>query len=184
MHRCLVAICAGAALLAGCDRRPDPVIGTGSGFDPITFFSGHIHSWGVVESRSGEPTETVETDCLGHLNGAGHLEMSQHLTFQDGTVQDRVWTMSRAGSGRFQATANDMIGTADGRAEGRMFHWQWVLARSPGNPLMNVTMEQWMYRLPDGTGLIRTTISKLGIILAEVTEQFTRVDDHPPATPS
>jgi hypothetical protein len=30
-----------------------------------------------------------------------------------------------------------------------------------------------MYRMPDGSVMIRSTISKLDIILAEVTEQFT-----------
>src|SRR5208337_490508 len=73
-------------------------------------------------------------------------------------------------------TANDMIGTAKGQSDRRTFHWQWVWARSPGNPLMNVTMEQWMYGLRDGSALIRTTVSKLGFIVAEVTEQFTRAD--------
>jgi hypothetical protein len=33
-----------------------------------------------------------------------------------------------------------------------------------------------MYRLADGSVMIRTTISKLGIILAEVTEDFTHPD--------
>jgi len=31
-----------------------------------------------------------------------------------------------------------------------------------------------MYRLPDDTAMIRTTISKFGIVLAEVTEHFSR----------
>jgi hypothetical protein len=52
-----------------------------------------------------------------------------------------------------------------------------VLARSPGNSLMDVTMSQWMYRLPDGSIMIRTTISKFGFIVAEVTEQFTHPDN-------
>ena len=39
---------------------------------------------------------------------------------------------------------------------------------------MNMTVNQWMYRMQDGTVTIRTTISKLGFIAAEVTEQFVR----------
>jgi hypothetical protein len=35
-----------------------------------------------------------------------------------------------------------------------------------------MTMDQWMYRLDDGSVMIRTAISKFGFILAEVSEQF------------
>ena len=99
--------------------------------------------------------------------------MVQHLSFQDGTTQQRDWTLWRSGPAQFEATANDMVGTAKGEAEGNVFHWQWVLARSPGNSLMDVTMNQWMYQLQDGTVMIRSTVSKFGLIVAEVTEQFT-----------
>ena len=98
--------------------------------------------------------------------------MVQHLSFQDGTKQERDWVLKATGSDRFEATANDMVGSAIGESVGNIFHWQWVLARSPGNPLTEVTMQQWMYRLDDGSVMIRTTVSKLGIILAEVTEHF------------
>jgi hypothetical protein len=42
---------------------------------------------------------------------------------------------------------------------------------------MNVTMNQWMYGLEDGSAMIRTTVSKLGVIFAEVTEHFTRAEE-------
>ena len=85
--------------------------------------------------------------------------------------------MWRSGPNRFTATANDMIGSATGEANGRVFHWRWVLARAPGNALMNVAMEQWMYRMEDDSVLIRTSVSKFGFIMAEVTEQFRRADE-------
>lgn len=175
MRLSLLICCVATGLLAGCDNRPDPV-GAGPAFDPIGFFGGHTHSWGVIEDRSGAPSQWVVTDSHGERQGADRLLMVQHLTFQDGTTQQRDWTLWRSGPGRFDATANDMVGTARGRADGNTFHWQWVLARHPGNPLMNVTMSQWMYRLSDGTVMIRTTVSKLGFIVAEVTEQFTHTE--------
>jgi hypothetical protein len=99
--------------------------------------------------------------------------MVQHLSFQDGTTQQRDWILWRSGADRFDATANDMVGTARGISDGGIFHWRWKLARSPGNALMDVEMSQWMYRLEDGSVMIRTTISKFGVIVAEATEQFT-----------
>jgi len=171
----LLALWAATSLVAGCDRTNAASVsaGVGPAFDPIAFFDGHTRSWGVVESRSGAPTEWIVTDSHGEKEGAGRMRMVQHLSFQDGTTQERDWTLWRSGPDRFDATANDMVGTAQGKADGSIFHWQWVLARSPGHALMDVTMTQWMYRLEDGSVMIRTTISKLGFIVAEVTEQFT-----------
>jgi hypothetical protein len=170
VHRRWLWLGVALGLLAGCDRQTEPVGGDGPAFDPVAFFSGHVRSHGVVETRSGTPTEEVVTDCQGAIGTDGRLHMTQHLTFQDGEKQERAWIMWRDGPGAFRATANDMAGTADGRSTGWMFHWRWVLERSP----VNVDMEQWMYRMPDGSVLIRTTIGKLGVILAEVTEQFVR----------
>lgn len=179
MRVSLTAFCLIAGLCAGCDQKSaeSATAGTGPAFDPVSFFDGHTHSWGVIESRSGAPTERVVTDSHGWRDAANRLRMVQHLSFQDGRTQQRDWTLWRTGPARFEATANDMVGTAKGKAEGRMFHWQWVLARSPGNPLMDVTMNQWMYRLEDGSVMIRTTVTKFGIIVAEVSEQFVRTEE-------
>jgi hypothetical protein len=173
----LLICCVAAGLLAGCDNKPSTAVGAGPAFDPIGFFGGHTHSWGVIEGRSGTPSEWVVTDSHGKRQGTDQLTMVQHLTFQDGTTQQRDWTLWRSSPNRFDATANDMIGTAKGDADGNTFHWQWVLARHPGNALMNVTMNQWMYRLGDGTVMIRTTVTKLGIIVAEVTEHFSHPEN-------
>jgi hypothetical protein len=177
--RCaLPAIFIASLLLAGCDRGPAPApsLGSGPAFDPIAFFDGHTRSLGVIEGRSGAPNERVVTDSQGEKVGTDRLRMAQHLSFQDGTTQERDWTLWRSGPNRFDATANDMVGTAKGQADGGIFHWHWVLARSPGHWLKTVTMNQWMYRMADGSVLIRTTVSKFGIIVAEVTEQFTHPD--------
>jgi len=172
----LLIACAAINLLNGCARlHPPPTLGeSGAIFDPVAFFNGHLRSWGVVEKRSGAPTGWVVTDCEGHADGPDRLRMVQHLSFQDAPAQERTWTLWRTGSHRFEATANDMVGSATGEADGRAFHWTWVLAKSSGQRPFDVTMDQWMYRLDDGSVMIRTTISKLGIILAEVSEQFIR----------
>ena len=163
-----------AVLLAGCSE-PLPVSNpalAGPTFDPVRFFTGHVRSWGVLEDRGGQPTSVVTTDCVGEPEGADALRMKQVLNVGAEPPVTRTWTMRRTAPGRFEATANDMVGTATGEAAGRAFHWQWTLALSPGNALKNVTMDQWWYLQDDGSMLNRTTIRKLGIIAAEVSEHF------------
>lgn len=146
--------------------------GPGPQFDPVRFFTGRTRSWGVLENRSGEPTGIVRTEGTGEPDGPDGVRFVQQVRLDDDPAQVRDWRMRRIGPGRFQATANDMVGTAVGEAAGRTFHWSWTLATKPGDPLRNVTMDQWMYQMDDGAVVNRTTIRKLGVVLAEVTEQF------------
>lgn len=160
--------------LAGCSD-PMPVqkfAASGPALDPVAFFTGHVKSWGVLENRSGGPTSIVLTDCTGVAEGPDGLHMTQRLTIGSDAPVTREWHMKRLSPGQYDATANDMVGTAHGEAAGPAFHWQWTLALSPGNALKNVTMDQWWYLQDDGSLLNRTTVSKLGIIAAEVTEHF------------
>ena len=177
MRHCVLAIALPAMALVGLAAcsAPLPVshfAGDGPEMDPVTFFTGHLHSWGVMENRSGDPTERIETDCVGEPEGADGLHMVQRLTFGDGRVQTRDWHMRRVAPHRFDATANDMVGTAHGEAAGRAFHWGWSVLARPGNPLTEVTLDQWMYLLDDGSVLNRSSISKLGVQLAQVSEVF------------
>ena len=161
-------------VLSGCsDSMPVSAFAShGPSFDPITFFTGHKTSWGVLENRSGQPTSIVTTDCQGTAEGPDGLHMVQVLRIGDDKPVTRDWHMRRTAPGRFEATANDMVGNTVGEAAGRAFHWHWTLALSPGNPIKNVTLDQWWYLENDGSLINRTTISKLGYIAAEVTEHF------------
>ena len=162
-----------AAALAGCSDKLAPKAFPGPpDFDPVRFFGGTISSWGVLENRSGEPTAIVTTDGVGEPEGPDGLHFLQHLHVGTDAPTTRDWHMRRLGGGKFEATANDMVGTAHGEGDGRAFHWQWTLALRPGNPLTNVTMDQWWYLQTDGSMLNRTIITKLGIVVAEVTEHF------------
>ena len=157
--------------LAGCAsvKDIDEFAATTPAFDPVRFFTGHVTSWGVAE-RSGQPTDIVVTDCVGTPEG-DHIHLIQTLTV-GGDVTHREWQFKRTTPGHYEATANDMVGTAHGTSAGRAFHWNWVLATKPGNRLFDVTMDQWWYLLDDGTMLNRTTVTKLGFTIAQVSEHF------------
>ncbi len=162
-----------ALLLAGCSAPLKPAQFAGSGdFDPVSFFTGHVTSWGVEEDRGGQPTGIVTTDCVGTASPAGGLAMVQTLHLPGGKTQTRTWQMRRTGPGQYQATANDMDGVATGTVGGRAMHWRWSLETSPGDGLANVTMDQWFYRMADGAVMIRTNVTKAGIRVLSISEQF------------
>jgi hypothetical protein len=143
-------------------------------FEPERYFEGRIRSWGVFEDRSGNPTSRFTTSIAGHRDGDA-LVLVQDFAYDDGRTQRREWRLRRVGEHRYEATANDVVGTAVGEAYGNVFHWSYTLALQPGNPLKNVDLDQWMYLQEDGTTILnRATISKLGVVLAEASEHFSR----------
>ena len=144
-------------------------------FDPIRFFTGRTRSWGVFENRKGEATQRLATETWGRMVN-GDLHMEQNLFISNKPRQHRSWRVRRVDARHFEATANDIVGTARGVSQGNSFRWSFTLALKPGNPLFNVRMTQRMYLLPDGTTMInRDTIRKFGIEVAGVTEVFRRL---------
>ncbi len=172
--KCVLCLCA-AVLVAGCAAplRPAAFADTAPAFDPVTFWTGRSASWGVIENRDGAPTAIITTRTEGTAEGTGGLHMVQHVV-TGGKDSVRDWHVRRLGNHQFEATANDVVGTARGVPSGRTLHWTWTLATKPGNCLFNVRMEQWMYLADNGTLLNRTIVTKFGVRLAEISEQFVR----------
>lgn len=163
--------------LAGCAAplKPAAFAGTGPAFDPVAFWTGRSASWGVIENAGGEPTGIITTRTEGTGDGAGGLRMTQRVVTRGKPSPPREWHIRRVGEGRYEATASDLVGVARGAPVGRTLHWTWTLAAKPGQPLLNVTMDQWMYLAEDGrTLLVRTVVRKLGLRLAEISETFVR----------
>jgi hypothetical protein len=167
---------AAALLLTACSAplAPTQFANTGN-FDPIAFFTGHVTSWGVEENRAGQPTGIITTDCTGTPNPEGGITMVQTLHLPGGQTQTRTWHLTQTSPTTYQATANDMKGTTTATTGGRAMHWRWTLETSPGNPLANVTMDQWFYQMENGAVMIRTNVSKTGIRLLSISEEFEKV---------
>ena len=143
-------------------------------FEPDRFFEGPVHSWGVVESRSGQPKRRVRGTLRGERAGE-ELVVTQDLEFDDGQKQHSVWRIRRLDAHRYETVLNDAAGPSIGYASGNAFHWKYTLQAAPGGWFGRVQMEHWMYLMSDGETMInRVTITKLGIRLGQVTETFRR----------
>lgn len=161
-------------LLSGCaTMKVTDFAGARPAFDPAQFFTGRTQSVGVMEARGGAPMERVTTQTIGRWEG-DTLRLEQDLQIGRKS-QHRSWRIRKIDAHHYAATANGVVGTARGEACGNVFHWEFTLALAPGNPLARVRMSQWMYLQADGrTMLNHTTIRKLGIVVAQVTEEFRR----------
>jgi len=139
-------------------------------FDMAQYFNGTLDGWGMFQDRSGAVVKrfSVRIDCTWNGN-EGTLD--EHFEYADGTTQSRVWKLVKDGD-RYTATAADVVGTARGAASGNALHWNYVLALPVDGRTWNVDMDDWMFLIDDRTMLNRTTMSKFGIRVGEVTLSF------------
>jgi hypothetical protein len=159
--------------LTGCGSEPIGAFTDGRPlFEPEKYFAGETHSWGIVETPSGNPRELLHTRTSGTWDGAS-LHFEQEIFFQGGNTEHRSWLVRRLDQHHYSATGTGIIGAARGEAWGNVFHLDFTLDALPGNPLGHVHMSQWMYLQADGVTLVnRDTLSKAGLIITEITEQF------------
>jgi hypothetical protein len=154
---------------------PQSFAHVGPRFEPDRFFEGHTRSWGVVEDRAGEPRRRFATAAVGRREGT-ELVLTQDLTFEDGETQRRIWRLRRVDDSRYEATASVVVGVATGEAHGNAFRWSYTLALGPDAAVASVDLRHWMYLQDGGATLVnRVAITKLGIVVGQVTEYFQRV---------
>jgi hypothetical protein len=159
--------------LAGCASEPMGMFKDGRPLlEPEKYFAGETHSWGIVETPSGRPRQVLHTRTFGRWDGR-ELLFEQDIMFESGGTLHRSWVVRRLDEHHYSATGTGIIGTAYGEVYGNVFHLVVTLDAMPGNPLGHVRMSQWMYLQADGKTLVnRDTLTKFGVIVAEITESF------------
>ena len=163
-------------LLSGCASKAITAFHGGLPlFAPEKFFAGRTQSWGVFEPLDGQPTAILKTSTKGRVLADG-LHFEQEIIFESGKKSHRSWLVRRLDEHHYTATGTGIAGVARGRAYGSAFHLEFTLDAFPGNPLGHLHMSQWMYLQPDGVTMMnRATLSKGGLVVAQITEQFRKV---------
>ena len=124
----------------------------------------------MVQDRSGKVLRRmyVELDCKWNGN-EGVLDES--FQWSDGKTEKRVWRIRKDGD-RYIGTAGDVIGEAKGEAAGNSLRWNYVLALPVDGSTYHMDMDDWMWMIDDKTMANRTTMSKLGVRVAEISIFF------------
>jgi hypothetical protein len=140
--------------------------------DLARYFNGTIDGWGMFQDRSGKVVRRFHVRIDATWDGdRGTLD--EHFEFADGEKQNRVWRLSRDGN-RYRGTAADVVGTAAGTAAGNALHWRYVLALPVDGRVWDMDMDDRMYLIDERTMLNRTTMSKFGVRVGEITLAFTK----------
>lgn len=172
--RSLLAVVAIAATLAGCASvEPQSYAAEKPVLDLRTYFNGTLIGHGMFQSRSGKVERrfvvTIDAKWEGNVG-----TLDERFVWSDGEQQRRVWTLTRTGDGTYTGTADDVVGTAQGRAAGNALYWTYTLALPVSGRTWHVRFDDWMYLIDDRVMLNTAVMSKWGIRLGQVTLSFTR----------
>lgn len=174
MSRRTLLLAPGALALAGCAgpevtdyRTEKPVL------DLQRYFNGRVNAWGTFTDRSGKVVRrfTVVIDCA--WNGDDGV-LDEDFSYSDGTRQRRVWRIHKGAGGVYTGRADDVVGEAQGQASGNTLRWNYTLALPVDGRVWHVQMDDWMFLMDDEVMVNRTTMSKFGITLGQVTLFFSR----------
>ena len=168
----LVCMLASVLGIAGCgsvdvQRYADqqPVL------DLREYFDGTLDAHGVFQDRSGEVVKRFHVLIEASWDGdTGTLD--ERFTYSDGTTQQRVWTITRHDAGRYTGRAGDVVGEARGEAAGNALRWRYVLSLPVDGKVYDVVFDDWMFLMDERVMLNRSTMSKFGVRLGEVTLSF------------
>lgn len=164
-------------VLAGCSTlKPENFSRSTPILDPVQFFGGHTHSDGVLEARSGRPSERITTKTEG-VYANGILTINQDLYAEKEKPNHRTFTLKLTDAHHVEGTGSFIGGTAHGELYGNYFTWRFRLKIADKGLVKHVNMTQHMYLMPGGkTLIIRSIVRKFGIIVKEITEQFHKDD--------
>jgi hypothetical protein len=160
-----VASCGSVDVARYADQKP--------ALDLAHFFSQPVKAWGMFQKRSGEVAKRFEVHIVSHREG-NNLILDERFLYSDGTRQRRVWTLTPEGQGRWSGRADDVVGVAEGQVAGNTLHWRYRLNLPVDDSTYEMSMDDWMYLMDEDTLINRTSMSKFGVEVGQVTLFFRR----------
>ncbi|MGZ8256513.1 MAG: DUF3833 domain-containing protein [Gallionella sp.] len=162
---------------AGCSstaieayRTEQPVL------DLAKYFNGKIVGHGMFQDRAGLVVKRFKVVIDAHWqNNTGTLD--EDFTYADGTKQRRIWTIIKLDDTHYEGRAVDVVGIAKGVAAGNALRWSYVLALPVGEKTYNVSFDDWFYLQDEKVLLNRSSMSKFGFRLGELTLSFNKSFD-------
>lgn len=154
-------------------QKPGEFTG-GPDFDMATHLSGRILCEGVIYGPLGRVSSRFVADMIGTWDGnTGTL--AETFRYDNGTIQERCWTLRVDGAGRIRADAPDLLGTGTGTQSGPAVQMKYRirLDASAGGHVLDVI--DWMYLMENGTIMNRSQFRKFGIPVAELIATMRKV---------
>jgi len=148
-------------------QKPEDYADTAPAFDLRRHMAGPLTSEGVIFGPTGKVAGRFTARMDGQWEGASGT-LTEHFSYASGTSQTRQWHLQMGNDNRFTATADDVIGQAEGVMSGATVRmtYRLKLEEDAGGHVLNVT--DWLYLMEDGSIMNKSEMRKFGIKVAEL----------------
>ncbi|MBY6066673.1 DUF3833 domain-containing protein [Leisingera aquaemixtae] len=163
----LAAILAKSLFFSFRAQTPADYAASGPEFSLKTHLSGEILSEGLIFGPDGRMTNSFTARMHGEWEGnTGTL--SEEFTYSNGRNQSRKWFLTLGEGNSFTATAEDIVGEAQGVVSGSTVRMEYeiILPEESGGHRLKAT--DWLYLTQSGVILNKSEMRKFGVKAAEL----------------
>ncbi|WP_223428637.1 DUF3833 domain-containing protein [Tateyamaria pelophila] len=165
-----------AFALSACAGRPsldDPSL-SARNLQLEEFFAGELTAHGQFQDIFGNVSRRFTVEIDGTWDGKT-LRLVENFVYEDGSTEQRIWSLKKTGEDTWEGTAPGVIGIATGRESGDTFNWQYTIDLPiSGGETLRVSFDDWMWLLTEDRLLNRAYMQRFGIPLGEVIITFER----------
>ena len=165
-------------LLAACAGKPsleDASLSTRE-LELEEFFDGRLVAHGQFQDIFGTVRRQFVADIQGDWDGE-RLRLVEDFTYEDGSTEQRVWTLRKTGEETWEGTAPGVIGTATGVEKGDRFNWKYTIdlpvpAADGTTDTVRVTFDDWMWLLTEDRLFNKAYMKRYGVDVGDVSIFF------------
>ena len=116
---CLIGICAG--ILTGCSAvKVQNYQNQTPELEIEQYFQGKTKAWGIFQDRFGTVRRRFTVDIHGTWDDQKQqLTLIEDFVYDDGEIEQRIWTITKTGEDQYTGKADGVIGQAIGKSAGK-----------------------------------------------------------------
>ncbi len=168
-------------LLAGCVGKPsltDASLSTRQ-LNIEQFFDGDLVAYGQFQDIFGTVRRQFTVKIKGDWDGK-RLKLVEDFIYEDGSTEQRVWTLVKTGAQTWSGTAPGVIGQAVGVEQGDRFNWRYTIdlpVPVAGGPAtsVRVTFDDWIWLQSDNRAFNRAYMKRYGVDIGDVSISFEKL---------
>jgi len=138
------------------------------------FFEGELVAYGQFQDIFGTVRRRFEVAIDGTWDGRT-LTLVEDFVYEDGSTEQRIWSLTKTGAETWEGTAPGVIGTATGEERGTTFNWQYTIDLPVPDGTLRVTFDDWMWLLTEDRLLNRAYMKRFGVDIGEVIITFEKL---------
>lgn len=173
----LIVLCA-FAFLTACTGKPsfdDPSLSDRK-LNLEEFFDGELVAYGQFQDIFGTVRRSFVVTITGDWDGT-RLRLVEDFDYEDGSTEQRIWTLTKTGPDSWTGTAPGVIGAAVGQEQDNRFNWKYEIdlpipSADGTTETMRVTFDDWMWLLAEDRLLNLAYVKRYGFDIGTVTISF------------